>query len=278
MKSVKETQVQELINECFHMYHEYQKVKMAVNLKGKLTVLSGMRLIDTTDTEHFIVKDQNNAYYSFSAAEVLKFEVVSLVKEEIDMSYNPISKLQKTIADKIHREKTKNAQESEAIADELSASVGYFPLLKSATGAGLTIDFLNNVRELQDSIFFPFVKGEVYEVFSHEDDREIEIHSLMVDVSIATNADNDEEASPDLFAKYYETYKAIQDLEFVPDNNHIEEIFLNYKLDSKYSKVVGDLNKHDLLVLVKENAGDVNIIEAAKDLRSKKKTSSKIKP
>lgn len=278
MKPIKENQVQDLIDECFHLYHEYEKVKIAVNLNGKVTVLSGMRLIGINDTEHFIVKDQNKAYYSFSADEVLKFEVSSIVKEENDVSYNPISKLQQTIAEKINRDKTRNAQESEHIADELAQDVGYFPLLRSATSAGLTIDFLDNVRELQDSIFFPFVKGEAYEVFSHDDDREIEIHSLMVDVSLAKNVDSEEEVAPELFAKYYETYKAIQDLEFVPDNNHIEEIFSTYQLDSKYSKVVGDLNKHDLLVLVKESAKDPNIIEAAKDLRSKKKSSTKMKP
>lgn len=278
MKPIKENQVQDLIDECFHLYHEYEKVKIAVNLNGKVTVLSGMRLIGINDTEHFIVKDQNKAYYSFSADEVLKFEVSSIVKEENDVSYNPISKLQQTIAEKIHRDKAKNAQESELIADELAKNVGYFPLLKSATSAGLTIDFLDNVRELQDSIFFPFVKGEAYEVFSHDDDRDIEIHSLMVDVSLATNVDSDQDAAPELFSKYYETYKAIQDLEFVPDNNYIEEIFSTYQLDSKYSKVVGDLNKHDLLVLVKENSEDPNIIEAAKELRSKKKSSTKMKP
>lgn len=90
----------------------------------------------------------------------------------------------------------------------------------------------------------------------------------MVDVSLATDEHGDEVKS-ELFAKYYETYNAIQDLEFIVDDQYTKEIFNLYQLDETYAKVVGDLSKHDLLELVTEHSKDVNIQEAAKDLRMK---------
>ena len=197
------------------------------------------------------------------------------------MSLNPISKLQQTIADKIQQDKAKTADESKLMAEKLIEDIGYFPLLQSANISGITIEFLDKNQDIQDTIYFPFVKGEIYEVFSHEDERDIEINSLMVDVSLATD-ENGDDAKPNLFAKYYETYNAIQDLEFIIDDKFTKEIFNLYQLDDTYAKIVGDLSKHDLLDLVTENAKDKNIQEAAKELRVKsgliKKDPVKFKP
>lgn len=270
MKPIKDEEVNSLIEENLDTYGEYEKVRFIASVNGKKTELSGVRLIDSNETEFFIVKTKNQGYYNFNTAEVEHFERVSIVEREEDLSasLNPISKLQKTIADKIQQDKEKAADESKHMAEQLALQIGYFPLLQSANMNGITIDFLDKNQDVQDSIYFPFVKGENYEVFSHEDERDIEISSLMVDVSIATD-ENGNDVKPELFAKYYETYNAIQDLEFIVDDKYTKEIFNLYQLDEKYTRVVGDLSKHDLLELVTESAKDENIQVAAKELRIK---------
>ncbi len=276
MKSISEENLKLLIKKCIEDFGEYEKVKFITKVNGKETILNGIRLLDAQDNENFIVKDKNGKHFSFPASEVPHFDPVEVVKQEDEVSYNPLSELQKTIADKVEREKQQNMKESQSMAIDLSNSIGYFPLLQSATTTGLTIDFLNKSNEVENTVVFPFVKGEGYEVYSHEDEMEITLNALVVDVSLATTIDGDE--VPELYTKYYETYKAIQDLEFIPDDNYTKEIFNTYRLDEKYAKVVGDLNKHDLLELVTENSKDQYIIEAANELRSKKnKTSSKMK-
>lgn len=284
MKPIKDEEVTSLIEENLDTYGEYEKVKFIANVNGKPTELSGVRLIDSTETEYFVVRTKNQGYYNFTAPEVSHFERISVEKredEDLSQSLNPISKLQQTIADKIQQDKAKTADESKNMAQSLADTVGYFPLLQSANISGITIDFLNKEQEVQDTIYFPFVKGETYEVFSHDDERDIEINSLTVDVSLATD-ENGDDAKPDLFAKYYETYNAIQDLEFIVDDKYTKEIFNLYQLDDTFAKVVGDLSKHDLLELVTDYSKDKNIQEAAKELRAKsnvvKKDPIKFKP
>jgi hypothetical protein len=282
MKPIKDEEVTSLMQENLDTYGEYEKVTFIANVNGKPTELSGVRLIDSRENEYFIVRTKNQGYYNFSAPEVSHFERVSVEKrEEEDESLNPLSPLQKAIADKIQQEKAETAEHSKQMAEKLADSIGYFPLLQSANVSGLTVDFLDKNQEVQDSIYFPFVKGETYEVFSHEDERDIEINSLMVDVSLATD-ENGDDVKPELFAKYYETYNVIQDFEFIIDDNYTQEIFNTYRLNEKYARVVGDLNKHDLLELVTENSQDKNIQEAAKELRIKsgllKKDPVKFKP
>jgi len=283
MKPIKDEEVNSLIEENLDTYGEYEKVRFVASVNGKKTELSGVRLIDSNETEFFIVKTKNQGYYNFNTAEVDQFERVSVVEREEDLSasLNPISKLQETIANKIQQDKERTADESKNMAEQLALQIGYFPLLQSANINGITIDFLDKNQEVQDSIYFPFVKGENYEVFSHEDERDIEISSLMVDVSIATDADG-KDVKPELFAKYYETYNAIQDLEFIVDDKYTKEIFNLYQLDEKYARVVGDISKHDLLELVTESAKDENIQVAAKELRVKsglvKKDPLRLKP
>jgi hypothetical protein len=282
MKPIKDEEVTSLMQENLDTYGEYEKVTFIANVNGKPTELSGVRLIDSRENEYFIVRTKKQGYYNFSAPEVSHFERVSVEKrEEEDASLNPLSPLQKAIADKIQQEKAETAEHSKQMAEKLADSIGYFPLLQSANVSGLTVDFLDKNQEVQDSIYFPFVKGETYEVFSHEDERDIEINSLMVDVSLATDEHGDD-VKPELFAKYYETYNVIQDFEFIIDDNYTQEIFNTYRLDEKYARVVGDLNKHDLLELVTENAQDKNIQDAAKELRIKngllKKDPVKFKP
>jgi len=284
MKPIKDEEVTSLIEENLDTYGEYEKVKFIANVNGKPTELSGVRLIDSTETEYFVVRTKNQGYYNFTAPEVSHFERISVEKredEDLSQSLNPISKLQQTIADKIQQDKAKTADESKNMAQSLADTVGYFPLLQSANISGITIDFLNKEQEVQDTIYFPFVKGETYEVFSHDDERDIEINSLTVDVSLATD-ENGDDAKPELFAKYYETYNAIQDLEFIVDDKYTKEIFNLYQLDDTFAKVVGDLSKHDLLELVTDYSKDKNIQEAAKELRAKsnvvKKDPIKFKP
>lgn len=284
MKPIKDEEVTSLIEENLDTYGEYEKVKFIANVNGKPTELSGVRLIDSTETEYFVVRTKNQGYYNFTSPEVSHFERISVEKredEDLSQSLNPISKLQQTIADKIQQDKAKTADESKNMAQSLADTVGYFPLLQSANISGITIDFLNKEQEVQDTIYFPFVKGETYEVFSHDDERDIEINSLTVDVSLATDEQGDD-AKPDLFAKYYETYNAIQDLEFIVDDKYTKEIFNLYQLDDTFAKVVGDLSKHDLLELVTDYSKDKNIQEAAKELRAKsnvvKKDPIKFKP
>jgi len=280
MKPIKDEELKALMTETQEAFGEYEKVKFVARVNGKPTELSGIRVMDAKDTEHFIVKTKNQGHFSFGTDEVATFQRISVETYTPEVE-NPISKLQQTIADKIQREKDKTTEDSERIADELIAQVGYFPLLNSATAAGLTVDFLDKNKELLDTIHFPFIKGEAYEVFSHEDDREIEINSLVIDVSLATDLEGDELA-PETYAKYYETYKTLQDFEFIQDNDFTKEIFTLYKLDEKYAKVTGDLHKHDLLALVQENSKDEAIQEAARDLRLKstanKKETVKFKP
>ena len=284
MKPIKNEEVASLIEENLDTYGEYEKIQFVANVNGKPTQLHGIRLIDSHETEHFVVLTKNQGYYNFSAPEVTGFLRVSVEKrpdEDLSMSLNPISKLQQTIADKIQQDKAKTADESKLMAEKLIEDIGYFPLLQSANISGITIEFLDKNQDIQDTIYFPLVKGEIYEVFSHEDERDIEINSLMVDVSLATD-ENGDDAKPNLFAKYYETYNAIQDLEFIIDDKFTKEIFNLYQLDDTYAKIVGDLSKHDLLDLVTENAKDKNIQEAAKELRVKsgliKKDPVKFKP
>lgn len=284
MKPIKDEEVTSLIEENLDTYGEYEKVKFIANVNGKPTELSGIRLIDSRENEYFIVRTKNQGYYNFSTPEVSHFERVSVEKredEDLSESLNPLSPLQKAIADKIQQEKAETADQSKRMAETLAENVGYFPLLQSANINGLTIDFLNKDQEVQDTVHFPFVKGETYDVFSHDDDRDIEINSLTVDVSLATDEHGDD-AKPDLFAKYYETYNAIQDLEFIVDDKYTKEIFNLYQLNTTFAKVVGDLSKHDLLELVTDYAKDENIQEAAKELRAKsivpKKETSRFKP
>lgn len=271
MKPIKDEEVTSLMEENLDTYGEYEKIKFIANVNGKPTELSGVRLIDSRENEYFIVRTKNQGYYNFSTPEVSHFERISVEKrpdEDLSTSLNPMSKLQQTIADKIQQDKAKTADESKHMAEKLVDTIGYFPLLQSANISGITIDFLDKNQEVQDTIYFPFVKGETYEVFSHEDERDIEISSLMVDVSLATDEHGDD-VKPSLFAKYYETYNTIQDLEFIVDDKFTKEIFNLYQLDENYAKVVGDLSKHDLLELVTENSKDQNIQEAAKELRIK---------
>lgn len=271
MKPIKDEEVTSLMEENLDTYGEYEKIKFIANVNGKPTELSGVRLIDSRENEYFIVRTKNQGYYNFSTPEVSHFERISVEKrpdEDLSTSLNPMSKLQQTIADKIQQDKAKTADESKHMAEKLADTIGYFPLLQSANISGITIDFLDKNQEVQDTIYFPFVKGETYEVFSHEDERDIEISSLMVDVSLATDEHGDD-VKPSLFAKYYETYNTIQDLEFIVDDKFTKEIFNLYQLDENYAKVVGDLSKHDLLELVTENSKDQNIQEAAKELRIK---------
>lgn len=284
MKPIKDEEVTSLIEENLDTYGEYEKVKFIANVNGKPTELSGIRLIDSRENEYFIVRTKNQGYYNFSTPEVSHFERVSVEKredEDLSESLNPLSPLQKAIADKIQQEKAETADQSKRMAETLAENVGYFPLLQSANINGLTIDFLNKDQEVQDTVHFPFVKGETYDVFSHDDERDIEINSLTVDVSLATDEHGDD-AKPDLFAKYYETYNAIQDLEFIVDDKYTKEIFNLYQLNTTFAKVVGDLSKHDLLELVTDYAKDENIQEAAKELRAKsivsKKETSRFKP
>lgn len=283
MKPIKDEEVNSLIEENLDTYGEYEKVRFIASVNGKKTELSGVRLINSNETEFFIVKTKNQGYYNFNTAEVDQFERVSIVEREEDLSasLNPISQLQQTIATKIQQDKERTADESKHMAEQLALQIGYFPLLQSANMNGITIDFLDKNQDVQDSIYFPFVKGENYEVFSHEDERDIEISSLMVDVSIATD-ENGKDVKPEMFAKYYETYNAIQDLEFIVDDKYTKEIFNLYQLDEKYARVVGDLSKHDLLELVTDVAKDENIQVAAKELRIKsglvKKDPIRLKP
>lgn len=168
MKPIKDDEVTSLIEENLETYGEYEKVKFVANVNGKPTELSGIRLIDSTDTEYFVVRTKNQGYYTFSTPEVSHFERMSVEKrpdEDMSNSLNPMSKLQQTIADKIRQDKEKTADESKNMAGSLVDTIGYFPLLQSANISGLTIDFLDKNQEIQDSIYFPFVKGETYEVF-----------------------------------------------------------------------------------------------------------------
>lgn len=277
MKYISNDEFNNIMTENEELFGEYQNVKFAAKINGKPTEITGYRVLDSQDTEYFIAKSQKG-YVTFDAEEVLIFKVVSVgnhIKNE-ENNFNPAMKIQATIAQKIQQEKEKAAEESRLMAEKLSNELGYFPLLNSANLNSLVIDFYNSKQELLDSITFPFVPGETYEVYSHEDERDIEFKSLVIDVSLAMDSDGND-VSPSLFAKYYETYNAIQDLEFIPDNQYTKEIFNQYKLDEKYAKVVGDINKHDLLEFVTEYSKDPVVKQAALELRDKSSKQQKLK-
>lgn len=277
MKYISNDEFNNIMTENEELFGEYQNVKFAAKINGKPTEITGYRVLDSQDTEYFIAKSQKG-YVTFDAEEVLIFKVVSVgnhIKNE-ENNFNPAMKIQATIAQKIQQEKEKAAEESRLMAEKLSNELGYFPLLNSANLNSLVIDFYNSKQELLDSITFPFVPGETYEVYSHEDERDIEFKSLVIDVSLAMYSDGND-VSPSLFAKYYETYNAIQDLEFIPDNQYTKEIFNQYKLDEKYAKVVGDINKHDLLEFVTEYSKDPVVKQAALELRDKSPKQQKLK-
>jgi len=277
MKYISNEEFNNIMTENEELFGEYQNVKFAAKINGKPTEITGYRVFDNKDTEYFIAKSQKG-YVTFNTEEVLIFKVVSVgnhIKNE-ENNFNPAMKIQATIALKIQQEKEKAAEESRLMAENLSSELGYFPLLNSANLNSLVIDFYNSKQELLDSITFPFVPGETYEVYSHEDERDIEFKSLVVDVSLAMDSDGND-VSPSLFAKYYETYNAIQDLEFIPDNQYTKEIFNQYKLDEKYAKVVGDINKHDLLEFVTEYSKDPAVKQAALELRDKSPKQQKLK-
>ncbi len=277
MKYISNDEFNNIMTENEELFGEYQNVKFAAKINGKPTEITGYRVLDSQDTEYFIAKSQKG-YVTFDSEEVLIFKVVSVgnhIKNE-ENNFNPAMKIQATIAQKIQQEKEKAAEESRLMAEKLSNELGYFPLLNSANLNSLVIDFYNSKQELLDSITFPFVPGETYEVYSHEDERDIEFKSLVIDVSLAMDSDGND-VSPSLFAKYYETYNAIQDLEFIPDNQYTKEIFNQYKLDEKYAKVVGDINKHDLLEFVTEYSKDTVVKQAALELRDKSPKQQKLK-
>lgn len=277
MKYISNDEFNNIMTENEELFGEYQNVKFAAKINGKPTEITGYRVLDSQDTEYFIAKSQKG-YVTFDAEEVLIFKVVSVgnhIKNE-ENNFNPAMKIQATIAQKIQQEKEKAAEESRLMAEKLSNELGYFPLLNSANLNSLVIDFYNSKQELLDSITFPFIPGETYEVYSHEDERDIEFKSLVIDVSLAMDSDGND-VSPSLFAKYYETYNAIQDLEFIPDNQYTKEIFNQYKLDEKYAKVVGDINKHDLLEFVTEYSKDPVVKQAALELRDKSPKQQKLK-
>ncbi len=280
MKYITDDEFKRIMTENEISFGEYEKVKFATKINGKLNAnIPGYRAIDNSDTEHFITKTQKG-YATFNSEEVLAFDRLGVanyaLKEDEDKNYNPAMKIQATIAQKIQQEKEKAAEESRLMAEKLSNELGYFPLLNSANLNSLVIDFYNSKQELLDSITFPFIPGETYEVYSHEDERDIEFKSLVVDVSLAMDSEGND-VSPSLFAKYYETYNAIQDFEFIPDNQYTKEIFNQYKLNEKYAKVVGDINKHDLLEFVTEYSKDPIVKQAALELRDKAPKQQRLK-
>jgi len=269
MKFISKEDYEQIMTENEKMFGEYEKVKFIVRINGKLNELSGIRAIDNQDEEHFLTKTKDEKMVDFNTEEVLRFEKIGLgnyVQAVQEQENNPASKLQQVIAQRIQQEKENTVKESRAISEALISDLGYFPILKSVTVTDLTVDFYNQDQILVDSILFPLTKGEEYEIYSHEDERDIPISSLLVDVQSAALATGDD--MPDhMFAKYYETYNVLQDLEFFVDDDYTKEIFNNYKLDTKFAKVVEDLTKHDLLSLVQEYNNDMAIQQAARELR-----------
>lgn len=271
MKNLSDQDYKRLMLENESLFDEYEKVKFSAKVNGGLReITNGIRVIDNNDKEYFIANTANQGYVYFVTEEVSSFQkigtgVYTVHKEN---EYNPASKIQDTLAQKIKQDQAKAAEESRNMAFTLSNDLGYFPLVSVANVKELIIEFYDKKQELMDTIIFPFVKGENYEVYSHEDERDIVFGSLIVDTSLAMEMDGND-VSPNLFAKYYETYNVIQDLEFIPDNQYTKEIFTLYKLDEKFAKVVGDFNKHDLLDLVTEYSKDPVIKQAANELRAK---------
>jgi hypothetical protein len=271
MKNLSNEDYKRLMLENELLFDEYEKVKFSVKINGVLKVITnGVRVIDNNDIEYFIANTSNQGYVYFGTDEVGSFEKIGtgIFTPAQANEYNPATKIQETLAQKIKQDQAKSSEESRNMAFTLSNELGYFPLVSVANVKELIIDFYDSEQKLLDSIIFPFVKGENYEVYSHEDERDIEFNSLIVDTSLAMDSEGND-VSPSLFAKYYETYNVIQDLEFIPDNQYTKEIFTLYKLDEKFAKVVGDFNKHELLDLVTEYSKDPIVKQAAFELRVK---------
>lgn len=276
MKEITDEEYKRIMTENESLFGVYEKVKFSARINGVPRELSGIRAIDTHDKEFFIVKTENKGFVYFITEEVSEFKrygegsYYSAEKNE----YNPATKIQETLAEKIKKDQAKASEESRNMAFALSNDLGYFPLVNVASEKDLVIEFYDNNQELMDTVVFPFVKNELYEVYDGEE--EIEIPSLSIDTSIAMDTEGND-ANPNLFAKYYETYNAIQDLEFVPDNKFTKEIFTLYKLNEKFTKVLGDFNKHDLLNLVTEYSKDPIIQQAARELREPPLKKNKVK-
>lgn len=269
MKNLKDDEYTSIMRENEEMFGEYERVKFIAKIGNQMKELTGIRAIDFKDNEHFIAKTVKNTYVSFSANEVLpSFERIGVAhfSEPLDISSNPSAKLQQMIGEKIKKEHEKDMQKSQEISEVLVSDVGYFPILKSVTSSGLNIDFYDKEKQLLDSVVFPLVKGEEYAIYSPGDDREIPVYSLVIDAS-AVYSNDGEDLPKHTFAKYYETFSALQDLEFLLDDENAKEIKNIYKLDEKYTKVVGDLNRHELLEMVRECHEDLSVQQAAKELR-----------
>jgi hypothetical protein len=285
MKFVSEEEYKKVMTENEDNFGSYDKVNFIVKLNNKMQELSGIRAIDNKDVEHFFTNTQNKGIVGFSAEEVLNFDRVGEGNYHIPdnvKSDDPSTSLQKAIAQKLADDQKKTIKENKAISTTLINELGYFPVLKSANIIEIVIDFYDKDQNMMDSLYFPLTKGEEYEIYSHDDERDIPMSALVVDVKGALDANGDP-ASEMLFAKYYETYNVLQDLEFLVDNEYTKEIFNNYKLNEKFSKVIGDISKHDLLSLVQEYNDDVAIQQAGKELRIqhgliKPETKHKIKP
>lgn len=271
MRLLKEEEYKRVMNENQVLFGEFEKVQFEASVNGKKRKLSGQRAIDNSDKEYFIVSTENKGFVCFTTEEVPEFTKIGVgsYNENEQEVINAATKIQETIALKIKIEKEKESEDSRHMANSLTGEIGYFPLLKLAGVNELVISFYNKEQELMDTVVFPFIKGETYEVYSHEDERDIEFNSLVIDTSIAMD-ENGNDSSTLLFKKYYETYNAIQDLEFIPDNQYTKEIFTLYKLDEKFAKVVCDFNKNDLLNLVTEYSKDPLVKQAALELRHQK--------
>ena len=279
MKFLKDEEYKRVMNENQVLFGEFERVQFDASINGKKIKMNGIRAIDNSDKEYFIVESKNQGFVYFNTEEVPYFTKVGVgsYNSSENTVVNPVSKIQETIALKIKNEKAKEIEDSRNMANNLNNEIGYFPLLKLASVSELVISFYDKDQNEMDTIVFPFIKGEVYEVYSHEDERDIEFNSLVIDTSLAMD-ENGNDSSPELFKKYYETYNAIQDLEFIPDNQYTKEIFTLYKLNEKFSKVVCDFNKNDLLNLVTEYSQDTAVKQAALELRGQnQKTKTKLK-
>lgn len=271
MKFLKDEEYKRVMNENQVLFGEFERVQFEAAVNGKKIKMNGIRAIDNSDKEYFIVESKNQGFVYFNTEEVPDFTKVGVGSYNSieNIVINPVSKIQETIALKIKNEKAKEVEDSRNMATKLNTEIGYFPLLKLASVSELVISFYDKDQNEMDNIVFPFIKGESYEVYSNEDERDIEFNSLIIDTSLAMD-ENGNDCSPELFKKYYETYNAIQDLEFIPDNQYTKEIFTLYKLNEKFAKVVCDFNKNDLLNLVTEYSQDPAVKQAALELRNQK--------
>lgn len=271
MKFLKDEEYKRVMNENQVLFGEFERVQFEAAVNGKKIKMNGIRAIDNSDKEYFIVESKNQGFVYFNTEEVPDFTKVGVGSYNSieNIVINPVSKIQETIALKIKNEKAKEVEDSRNMATKLNTEIGYFPLLKLASVSELVISFYDKDQNEMDTIVFPFIKGESYEVYSNEDERDIEFNSLIIDTSLAMD-ENGNDCSPELFKKYYETYNAIQDLEFIPDNQYTKEIFTLYKLNEKFAKVVCDFNKNDLLNLVTEYSQDPAVKQAALELRNQK--------